>query len=472
MPMRKLTSHDAAFIYGETPAWHMHVAALGIADPAQAPIPLQRDVLDHVHDLVIERLPEMPQFRWQLVETPLGVDHPHWVEAADLDPAQHIHRITLPTPGTDAQLDALVGELVSRKLDRSRPLWEIYLIDGLADERVAMLTKVHHALIDGISGAGLLEVLLDLTPEPRPPAQAVREPVGTDSPPGLTRFARGLTSRAVSAPARLAAFASQTTRQGVDAVSGLVRGGSRKALPAIPFQAPRTILNGRFTPRRQLSRARVDLDRVRAVTSHYGVKVNDVVLAMVSGGVREYLREAGELPRQPLVVQCPVNLRTDSNRDEVGSRVGSLFVSLATHLDDPVERLRAITESTGSAKEFHHMVARHQRVGVTELFVPGFIGLAARLYTAMHLDRSIPPVNLVVSNVPGPPFPVYVAGAPLVAMYPMGPLLLGMGLNVTAFSYNGSIDIGVFTCPDLVREPDKIAHHLMNALEELEAAAA
>jgi hypothetical protein len=147
-------------------------------------------------------------------------------------------------------------------------------------------------------------------------------------------------------------------------------------------------------------------------------------------------------------------------------------VSLATHLDDPVERLRAITESTGSAKEFHHMVARHQRVGVTELFVPGFIGVAARLYTAMHLDRSIPPVNLVVSNVPGPPFPVDVAGAPLVAMYPMGPPLLGMGLNVTTFSYNGSVDIGVFTCRDLVREPDKIAHHLMNALEELEAAAA
>lgn len=469
--MRQLSSHDAAFLYAETPTWHMHVAALGIADPAQAPVPLRRDVLDHVRELVVQRLPEAPQFRWQLVETPLGIDRPHWVESAELDPDWHIRRVTLPSPGSEEQLDALVGELVSTKLDRSRPLWEIYLIDGLADGRVAMLTKMHHSLIDGVSGAGLMEVLLDLTPEPRPPSGAVHEPVGNAAPPGLTRFVRGAASRVVSAPSKALKFTAQTTRQGIDAVGRLLPANAAKAPPTLPFQAPRTVLNGEFTARRQLSRSRVELERLRHVRAAFDVKVNDVVLAMVAGGLRRYLLERGELPRQPLIVQCPVSLRDDDSRRDVGSKVGSLFVNLATHVDDPIQRLRWITASTGTAKEVHQVVARHQRVGVTELFVPGLIGLAARLYTAMHLDRTVPPVNLVVSNVPGPPFPLYVAGAPLVGMYPMGPLLLGMGLNVTAFSHHGNVDIGVFTCPDLVPEPHRIAEHLTGALEELESAA-
>jgi diacylglycerol O-acyltransferase / wax synthase len=217
-------------------------------------------------------------------------------------------------------------------------------------------------------------------------------------------------------------------------------------------------------------RAQVELDRVREVKSHFDVKVNDIVLAMVAGGLRGYLQEIDALPRQPLVVQCPVSLRTDDSRSDVGSKVGSLFVSLATDLDDPVERLRKIAESTGTAKDMHERMARHQRLGVTEILSPAFIGIAARLYTSMHLDRTPPPVNLVVSNVPGPPFTLYVAGAPLVGMYPMGPLLLGMGLNVTAFSHGGHIDIGLFTCPDLVKSPELISSHMLDALSQLEAA--
>lgn len=467
--MRQLSSQDAAFVYSETPAWHMHVAALGIADPSQAPIPIDGDLLDRLRELILERLPEMPQFRWKLIDTPLGLDRPYWVEARDLDPDHHIRRVTLPAPGTDAQLDELVDELVSTKLDRHQPLWETYLIDGLEGGRVAMLTKVHHALIDGVSGAGLMEILLDLSPEPRPPSTATREHAGSEAPSRPARLVRGLQSALIETPTRMASFTAQSVRQGVTAATRLLPGAAARQMPTIPFQAPRTVLNGEFSPRRHLSRAQVELDRLRQLKDAHEVKVNDVILTVVSGALRTYLDELGELPRQPLVAQCPVSLRDNGNEHEVGNKVGSIFVNLATHVEDPVERLRCIAASTGAAKELRQVVARHQRVGVTEVFVPGLIGLGARLYTAMHLERALPPVNLVVSNVAGPPMRLYVAGAPLVAMYPMGPLLLGMGLNITAFSHDGVVDVGVFTCPDLVPEPDSIAGHLYDALEDLES---
>jgi diacylglycerol O-acyltransferase / wax synthase len=188
----------------------------------------------------LERLPEMPQFRWRLVDTPFGVDRPHWVEDPDLDPDYHIRRVTVPAPGGDAELDALVGELVASKLDRNRPLWEIYLIDGLEDGRVAMLTKMHHSLVDGISGAGLMQIMLDITPDPRPPSLETEQPLGTESPPTLQRFVRGVASSTLSTPGRMATFATQTVRQGVTAATRLLPGADDRRWPAMPYQAPRT----------------------------------------------------------------------------------------------------------------------------------------------------------------------------------------------------------------------------------------
>lgn len=468
--MRQLSSQDAAFIYAERPSWHMHVGALGIIDPTQAPEPLEGDIFDRMRELMIERLPEMPQFRWRLVDTPLGLDRPYWVEARDLDPDHHIRRVTLPSPGTDQQLDAFVADVMSTQLDRRHPLWEMYLIDGLEGGRIATLTKVHHALIDGASGSGLLLIMLDLTPEPRPPTTAVRDDVGTDVPTVSRRLLRGVRSAMIDTPSRFVAFTAQSVWQGATAAARMLPGFAARQMPTLPFQAPRTVLNGEFTPQRHLTRAQFDLDRFLALKEEHGVKVNDVVLTVVGGALRTYLGEVDELPKQPLVAQCPVSLRPPGNHDGVGNKVGSIFVNLATHVADPVERLRCVRASTSAAKELRHVVAEHQHVGITEAVVPAAIGLGAWLYSGLHLERTPPPVNLVISNVTGPAMRLYVAGAPLMAMYPMGPLLLGMGLNVTAFSHDGVVDVGLFTCPDLVPEPDLLAEHLERALHDLEVA--
>lgn len=461
--MQRMSSQDAAFLYAETPAWHMHVASLAIVDPSKSG---GRFSFERVRDLTLERLPQVPQFRWQLVDVPFGVDLPGWIEGPPIDADYHIKRVRLPAPGDENALSDFVGELVAKKLDRRRPLWEIYVISGLEGGRAAVLTKVHHSLIDGISGASLSEVLMDTTQEPREAPKIERDVLDEVRPSEAELFGWGLLNTAVRTPLRLMRFGVQSLRQAVIA--------SRSYLspthPAIPYTAPKTHLTGEFTPRRKLGTATLDIHRVKAVRRAFGVTMNDLVLALCAGSLRSYLLEHDDLPDHALVVQCPVSLRAADDRDSVGSKVGSMFVELATNIEDPVERLRVIAASATRGKQMQRLLAEGSHMGVTETAPPGLIGLAARLYTSMHLDRAPTAVNLVVSNVPGPPVQFFVAGAPVERMVPMGPLLLGMGLNITAFSHNQQLDVSVFSCPDLVADPQRIANGIADSLVELEHA--
>ena len=463
--MQRMSSQDAAFLYGETEAWHMHVASLAIVDPATSGGRFSRE---RVRELTLERLPHMPQFRWQLVDVPFGVDLPGWIEGPPIDPDYHIRMVDLPAPGDDETLSNFVGELVATKLDRSRPLWEIYLINGLEGGRVAVLTKVHHALIDGISGAGLSEVLMDITQEPREAPTDGRLMLDNVRPSPAELFGTGLIRTAVETPLRFARFGVQAVMQGVAAVRNLLS----ISPAAIPYTAPRTHLTGEFTARRKLGRVTLDMNRLAAVRAAFGVTMNDLVLALSAGALRSYLAETDDLPEHPLIVQCPVSLRKADDKDSVGSKVGSMFVQLATDVDDPIDRLEAIAASATTGKKLQREFGEHHLIGVTETAPPGLIGLLARVYTAMHLDRVPAPVNLVISNVPGPRLPLYVAGAEVEQMLPMGPLLLGMGLNITAFSHNCQMDVSVFSCPDLVADPQRIADGLLEALIELEGSLA
>jgi len=462
--MLRMGGQDAAFLYGETPEWHMHVSAVMIVDPRAAP----NFSFARVRDLTVERLPSLPQFRWKVVDVPFGLDRPGWVEETDFDPDFHIRRVAVPAPGGQAELGELVGRLASYKLDRRKPLWEMWFIEGLADGRVAVLCKIHHAIIDGVSGAGLAEITLDLTPEPRPAPTDVRESIAHRRVPSTPEmFLKGLWNTFARSPYRTLRFGGQTVRQGVAAL-----GVARRTKLTAPYSAPRTTLNGRLSPHRRFGAARVDLDRVKALRRAFDVKLNDIVLALCAGALREHLAATGDLPRAPLVAQCPVSLRGEQDRDDVGNRVGSLFASLATDIDDPAQRLQAIHQSTMSAKEMQRALSVHRIMGLTDTTPPGLIGLAARAYSAAGLGRAAPPpVNLVISNVPGPPMPLYMAGARLEAMYPMGPLLFDMALNITVLSYCGSIDFGFMSCPELVADPTGIANRIDDALEELETAA-
>jgi diacylglycerol O-acyltransferase len=462
--MRRLGGLDAAFLYAETPAWHMHVSALLVVDPSEAP----GFSFDALKTMTVERLPAVPQFRWRPVEVPLGLDRPVWVEADDFDPDYHIRRIGVPAPGGPDELDELVGRLIGYKLDRSKPLWEMWVMEGLADGGVAVLTKIHHSIIDGVSGAGLAEILLDLEPNPTRVPPEVRDSLHHQPPPNSWRlFGQGLVTTAFATPWRMARYSAELTRKAWT-LAGLLRS---ERPPTTPLQTPRTRFNAPITPHRSFAATSVPLDRVKSLKSAYDVKLNDVVLALCAGALRRYLDHLDELPDQALVAQVPVSLRVDGD-SHAGAKVGPMFTSLATDVEDPVKRLLAIHDHTNRAKEMRQALSAHGIMGLTETTPPGLLTLAARMYTIAGLEQHGPPLyNVIISNVPGPTFPLYMAGAELARMYPMGPLILGGGLNITVLSYQDRLDFGFLTCPETAPDTDYIADGVPLALAELERAA-
>lgn len=463
--MRRLGGLDAAFLYAETPSWHMHVSAVLIVDPSTAPGGF---TFDKLKAMTVERLPSVPQFRWRPVEVPLGLDRPVWAEADDFDPDYHIRRIAVPAPGGPDEVGELCGRLIGYKLDRTKPLWEMWVIEGLEDGKVAVLTKIHHSIIDGVSGAGLAEILLDLEPDPQrdpPPIKDSLHHHGAPNPWLL--FGEGVVTTMFKTPFRMMKFGSQLVRKGFT-FGSMMRSDNP---PTTPLQTPRTPFNAPITPHRSFASSRVPLERVKALKHAYDVKLNDVVLALCAGALRRYLEHVDELPEQSLVAQVPVSLRAEGD-ESVGTKVGPMFTSLETEIDDPVKRLLAIHDDTMRAKEMRQAMSAHGIMGLTETTPPGLLTLAARMYTAAGLEqRGLPLYNLIISNVPGPDFPLYMGGAKLTALYPMGPLILGSGLNVTVISYCGSLDFGFLTCPETVPETDFIAEGVPLALEELERAA-
>lgn len=466
--MERLSGLDATFLYLETPTHHMHVAMTMVLDPSTMEGGYS---FDKIKAFVRSRLHVVPLFHRRLAQVPFRLNHPVWVEDPDFDLDYHIRRIGAPAPGGRRELAELAGQIASTQLDRTKPLWEMWVVEGLKQDRIGIVTKVHHAAVDGASGADFLVHLFDLEPigvenfgEPQIiPAEHIPNDLEM-----LGFAAASLGRQAANMPALL--------RRTVQSVSKVIQGrrDPAKLVGAAPLSAPSTPWTASVTGHRSTAFARVPLDEIKRIKNTFGCTVNDVVLALVSGTLRRYLELHNELPNESLIGVCPISVRDDDETAQSTSanRVSGMFVSLGSDIDDVGERIAHIRHSTKGAKEEHNAVGASMLMQWAEYASPNVFNLASRLYSSTGLaSRHRAIHNVIISNVPGPNFPLYFAGAELVAAYPLGPVMEGCGLNVTVFSYRDSVDIGFMACRELIPDVWNLAQAAEEAMGEILAAA-
>ena len=479
--MRQLTGLDAQFLAFESRTQTGHVSMLLELDPSTCSG--GRLELADVHALIAERLPLLPPFRWRLREVPLGLDYPYWIDDPDFDLDYHVRELALPAPATPEKLGEQIARIVARPLDRSRPLWESYLIHGLPGEPLALLTKVHHAAVDGMSGAEILGVLLDLGPEgrePPPPGNGRGDPEPSD----LEMLARGLiaTPRYLgrimrSAPTLLPNLedspllaelpgAKRLGRASAAVARAVSRGGREsRVLERTTLTAPRTSFNGHLSPHRRFAFGQLPLADAKAVKNAHGCTLNDIIVSVVTGALRRWLIDHDELPADPLVAQIPISVRTDAQRGTYGNRIGIMSAPLYTNEPDPVARLRATNEAMSALKRHHKAIPAQLLQDSNEFIPPAVFARATRVTLSLSATRK-PIWNLVISNVPGPQFPLYLAGAEMKAIYPVSAIVDGLGLNVTLFSYCGHLDFGVIADREQMPDVWKVIDYLGESLAE------
>jgi WS/DGAT/MGAT family acyltransferase len=456
------------FLYMETPTNHMHVAGVFVLDPTTAPGGFS---FAQVRAMVARRLHRAAPFRRRLVTLPFGIAHPVWIEDPEFDLDYHVRRACLPSPGSQAELEEFVGQIVGQPLDQQRPLWEMYVVEGLAGGLQALVVKMHHAAIDGVSGVELTAAWLDREPDPQLEIEDVDNWRPQRSPTEIDLL--------VSACAQLAFYpaeAARTTRRCLEAalkVSALNL-NTEVPPPPRPFSAPRTSFNLAITPHRRVAVGEVALADLRAVKKHFDCTLNDVVLAICAGALRRYLLVRGELPEAPLVAFVPMSVRADEERLTGGNRLSAMLTSLATQIAEPVERLRAISRAASQAKFQATLIGADALTNWTEFTAPALIGAAARLMSSTRVFDRIPPAfNVTISNVPGPQDRLFLAGARLVAMYPLGPVVEGAGLNMTVMSYCDTMYFGLSGCrtlmPDIAALPNMMAETLAELLPVVRA---
>jgi diacylglycerol O-acyltransferase / wax synthase len=463
--VQNLTGLDAAFLALETPAAHMQVIGVAVVDPSTAP---PGSFYERVRELLEARIHLVPPLRRRLVEVPFGLQNPSWIEDPDFDIDYHVRRAALPAPGGPRELSAFVSDVASRPLDRAHPLWESYVVEGLEHGYQAFITKIHHSLIDGVAGVAIIAALFDLEPgaslEPLEPAP---EWLPDRVPSDLEMVGR--------AAAQFWQRPGRMVKATTNLVPGLVRAVRRtrdEGLDvALPLNTPRLSMNRTITPRRLVSFSSVPLADVKAVKNSLGLTVNDVVLATTAGALRTYLINRDELPDKSLVASVPTSVRGDDD-DQFGNRVSSMFASLPVEISDPVERARAVASYMAGAKEVHGEVGGSTLQDWAEVAAPVLFSRGARMYARLRVaERLRPVINLVVSNVPGPPWPLYLAGARLVEIHPLGPIFDDCGLNLTVISYLDHVDFGFIGCRELTPDIDELANAVPDALAELQKAA-
>lgn len=459
--IERMTGIDAGFLYMETPSVHMHTLKIAILEPDE------HLTYDAFVAGMLARLKRLPPLRRRVVEVPFGLNHPVWVTMPRIDVAHHIRRHRIGGDGTLRDLEQLIGIIASTPLDRSQPLWELHFCDGLEDGRVAVVAKMHHALADGAAANALLANVTDVRSAATAELAQEEFAVATRAP-RASLLVRHALHDAVQQFRVVPGLLLRTLR-GLLGVLAERRGGVRTPLPVL--HAPRVSFNGALTPARSFATVTLplaELKRVRA--QHPGTTLNDIVLAMTSGALRRWLAAHDEHPASSLLAGVPISA---DERDAVprlgGNRVSNLFTTLATDVDDPAERLQTIARTTAQAKRIQARLGTSILADWSQFTPPRPFAAAVRAYSRLRAASWHPAAfSAIVSNVPGPREPATVGGARLGDLFSVGPLVDGIGLNVTVWSYVDRMNFSLLACPDLLPDVARLASYFPDALAELD----
>ena len=457
--MERLSGLDAGMLYSESTTVPLHVCSVMELDPStmSGGYSFAKFCAE-----VEKRVPAVPEFRCKLADNDFNLDHPVWVEDEDFELSRHLNRVALPAPGGRQELSEVCGHIASVPLDRSKPLWEMWVIEGLggsaADEGgdVVLMIKVHHAAVDGVSAANLLDKLCDIEPNAATP-----EPVdGPGAVPAWAIAADGLW-RFVTLPWQLTRAVPVAASMIAKTVGRVVSGESMAA----PFTAPTTRFNGTLTAERTIATVQLDLDDVKKAKNQCDAKVNDVVMALCAGALRGYLADHGELPDKPLIAMVPSSVQGMTDRPG-RNQLSGMFCNLQTHIEDPVQRLHAIAESNRHAKEHSASLGPTLLLDLAQSISRGAFGAMMGLMSRSPLGNTAIH-NVIVSNVPGPPTTLYSGGAEVKGLYPLGPIFPGSGLNITVVSVADKLNVGIISCPQLADDLWDLADRFKSELSDL-----
>ena len=459
MAYQRLTAQDTSFLHLENATTPMHVGSLILLEAGPLLDDAGRFRIDEVRELVERRLDRVPRFRQKLLEVPFGQGRPVWVDDDRFDLSFHVRLTALPRPGTEEQLRALMGRLQSSPLDRRRPLWEVWFVEGVEGDRVALIHKAHHAMVDGVASVDVATLLFDLEPTPPPDAQPSHwEPAPAPSPAQL--LAETLLERAME-PAEMARSMRSVMRGPVAAMEA-ARDIGRAVQAVGAIDAPRLPFNAPVGPHRRFDMARAELAAVRAIKDAAGCTVNDVVLAVVTGALRRFLIGL-DVPVDGLVVKTlvPVSVRADEEQSDLGNRVAGIVAELPVGEPDPATRLRTIAASLIDLKESGQAVGIERINQLLDFAPPTLLGLAARLVPRQRA------VNLVVTNIPGPQIPLYCMGSRLLEIFPYVGIADSIGLVIAVVSYDGELGFGLTGDRDLLPDLGVLAEEVEKAVAEL-----
>lgn len=468
--MQQLSGLDAAFLYFESNNSSTHIGSFAIYDQSSAPGGKVsfKGILANVES----RLHLARCFRQKLVRLPFDLDHPYWIEDPEFDLEFHVRHIALPDPGDWRQLCIQVARIHARPLDLSKPLWEMYVIGGLDNVKgapkgsFAVMTKIHHSAIDGVSGAELTAAIHDT--EPDAVAEPPEEPWVPERDPSLLELGMRTTMRNFQEPFRFARVMSRT----IPPLAKMMRREPEHKLES-SGPVPRTRWNGTVTSHRVVDGRDFSLQDVRDIRKSVpGSTVNDVILTVCSGAMRKYLEGKNELPSDSLVAMAPISVRSNNESGAMGNRISAMTVTLYTQIADPIERLERMHRGTKDSKAVAEAMGAETMTDISQVLPGTFSGLAARMYSRMGLANRLNPfINTIITNVPGPQFPLYFTGARMVALHGVGPVMDGVGIIHPVFSYSGRISIAFTSCREQLPDPGVYADCIQSSFDELYEAA-